>query len=78
MRWNLPENENIIKQRIRDRLNLYPHYESILHKPDWYIKQQREYEKELAKDKLPYLIIETDILPDNGLLDKVLKWIGEK
>ncbi len=73
-----PENENLLKNRIKDRLNLYPHYERILQNPDWYIKQQREYQKELEKTIIPNLTIKTDELPDKSLIDKILKWINEK
>ncbi len=72
-----PEDEKIIKKRIEDRLNIYPHYEQILRKPSWYIKQQREYKKEINKSILPSLIIETKTLPDNSLTKKILNWIGE-
>lgn len=73
-----PENKNILKKRIKDRLNLYPHYERILRNPDWYIKQQKEYLKEIKKTSLPFLIIKTDKLPDEKLAVKILKWVGEK
>jgi thymidylate kinase len=73
-----PENKKILKQRIKDRLKLYPHYQRILRQPNWYIKQQQEYLKEIKKTKLPYLIIETDKLPDNKLVQKILEWVGEK
>jgi hypothetical protein len=73
-----PENKKELKKRIRDRLNLYPHYERILRSPTWYIKQQGEYLKEIKKSKLPYLILNTDKLPDNNLTLKILTWIKEK
>ncbi|MFA6306571.1 MAG: hypothetical protein WCV70_01615 [Patescibacteria group bacterium] len=73
----LPPDKKIIKARINDRLKLCPHYKRILRKPDWYIKQQKEYLKEVKKTNLPYLIIETKKLPDNNLTNKILKWIGE-
>lgn len=73
-----PEDEEVLKKRIQDRLNLYPHYERILQDPKWYIAQQREYRAELEKCKLPHLIIETNVLPDDSLVEKILKWIGEK
>jgi hypothetical protein len=73
-----PEDRILLKKRIRDRLNLYPHYERILQNPNWYIDQQREYLKEIKKTKLPYLVVRTDILPDSGLAERILKWIGEK
>ncbi len=72
-----PENKNILKKRIQDRLNLYPHYEKILQTPAWYIEQQREYKKEIQKSLLPSLIIETNQLPDNSLTKKILNWLGE-
>ncbi len=72
-----PENEKIIKKRINDRLNIYPHYEQILQKPNWYIKQQKKYKNEINKSILPSLIIETNVLPDPKLNKKILKWIGE-
>ena len=72
-----PEDEEVLKKRIQDRLNIYPHYERILQNPKWYIEQQQEYKKEIQKSKLPYLIIETDQLPDQSLVEKILGWIGE-
>jgi len=72
-----PNNKKILKQRIQDRLNLYPHYERILRSPEWYINQQKEYLKELKKSKLKSLIIKTNQLPDKSLVNKILNWIGE-
>ncbi|MDD4271280.1 MAG: hypothetical protein PHF50_00560 [Patescibacteria group bacterium] len=74
----LPPDKKIIQARINDRLKLYPHYERILRRPDWYIKQQQEYLKEIKKTTLPYLIIETEKLPDNNLTEQILKWIKER
>ena len=31
-----PEDEELLKKRIQDRLKLYPQYERILHNPKWY------------------------------------------
>lgn len=73
-----PENKKLLEKRIKDRLNLYPHYERILRSPEWYIDQQREYLKEIKKSRLPYLIIETSKLPDRSLVNKILNWINEK
>jgi hypothetical protein len=72
-----PADREKIQKRLNDRLRLYPHYEKIMHNPDWYIKQQKEYIMEVKKSSLPYLIVETDKLPDDGLAKKVLEWIGE-
>lgn len=73
-----PFDKKLIKRRIKDRLDIYPHYERILRDPDWYFKQQKEYLKEIRKSKLPYLNIKTEKLPDKNLPDKILKWIKEK
>ena len=73
-----PEDEKILKERIKDRLAIYPHYERILQKPEWYINQQREYIKEIKKSKLEYLIIRTDKLPNNKLVVEILNFIKEK
>jgi hypothetical protein len=73
-----PENKKNLKKRIAGRLNLYPHYERILRDPEWYIKQQGEYLKEIKKTKLPYLILNTNELPDEKLVKKILSWIEEK
>lgn len=72
------ESESLLKDRIGDRLNLYPHYERILRDPKWYIQKQREYIKEIKKSRLPYLIVETSKLPDDKIVDNILRWIGEK
>jgi len=69
---------NLIKKRIQDRVNLYPHYERILHKPEWYLKQQEIYLKEVLKSKLESIIIETDQFPDEVAVNKILKFINEK
>ncbi|MCX6800149.1 MAG: hypothetical protein NT091_03315 [Candidatus Falkowbacteria bacterium] len=72
-----PEDINILKARIVDRLNLYPHYKNILNTPEWYIAQQQEYISQIQKSCLPYLIINTNQLPDDNLVKKILDWIGE-
>jgi len=72
-----PPDKKLLKKRIRDRLNIYPHYERILRNPEWYLRQQREYLKEIKKTTLPCLVIETKKLPDDNLPKKILNWIGE-
>jgi hypothetical protein len=74
----MPENERIIKERIKDRLKIYPHYGRILQDYRQYIRQQQEYLKEIKKINLPYLIVEAKKLPDEKLARKILKWIKEK
>ncbi len=71
------EDKKLLEKRIQDRLNLYPHYERILRNPGWYIDKQREYFREIKKSSLPYLLIETDKLPDQSLVKKILRWIKE-
>jgi nicotinamide riboside kinase len=73
-----PREEAVLKQRIKDRLNLYPHYEKILRSPAWYIAQQDEYERELKRSSLKNLIIDTNILPDQTLVKKIMAFIGEE
>jgi len=72
-----PEDIKLLRKRAVDRLNLYPHYKKILRQPEWYIKQQREYLKEIKKSSRPYLIIKTEKLPDDSLTKKILSWINE-
>ena len=67
-----------LQKRIKDRLNLYPHYSRILKKAEWYLQQQELYRQRLKKSQLPYLEIKTDELPDEKLLGMVLEWIGER
>ena len=73
-----PEKIDIIEKRIQDRLNLYPHYERILKKPEWYISQQQEYEKEVSKSILDKIVVETDKLPDYSIIDDIKKWIDRQ
>lgn len=70
-----PEDKEKIKKRIQDRLNLYPHYRKILKSPEWYIKQQAEYQKEFEMSCLDKISLQTDILPDYDLVDKLNDWI---
>lgn len=70
------EDKKLLQKRIKDRLNLYPHYRRILQNPEFYIQQQQEYLKEIKKSSLPYLIIEMDKMP-NKKYKKILKWLGE-
>lgn len=73
----MDEDKKMIKRRIKDRLNLYPHYERILQNPDWYIKQQREYQKEIKKTSLEVLQVDLSRLPNPEAVNKILKWINE-
>ena len=72
-----PPKITVLKKRIQDRLNIYPHYARILKDPSFYIKQQEEYLNAIEQTKLPYLIVQTDQLPDDSLVKKILEWIKE-
>ena len=73
-----PEDEELIKARLQDRLNLYPHYEKIAQAPAEYIKQQQLFKELIKQSELEYLIIETDQLPDEKLVEQILQFIGEE
>jgi thymidylate kinase len=66
--------EELFTARLKDRLALYPHYKRIAKNPDWYIKQQEEYTKEMKKTKLPYLEIDVTKLPTNNW-KKIISWL---
>lgn len=72
----IKEDKKLLKKRIKDRLSLYPHYERILQNPSWYIKQQKEYLKEIKKTILPYLIVDMTKIPNQNHL-KILRWLKE-
>jgi len=69
--------KKLLKNRIQDRLNLYPHYKNIQKTSEWYIDQQKKYEKAVESSVLPVLQIETNVLPDKRHIEKILGWIGE-
>jgi len=73
----IPEDIDIIKNRLADRLRLYPHYARIQQTPEWYLNQQNLYLANIKKSKLPYLIVPTDKLPDERPIKKILDWINE-
>lgn len=72
------KDKNIFMERIKDRLNLYPHYERILQQPEDYWQQQQLYEELIKKSKLNYLLIDSSKLPNDEIKEKILYWIGEK
>ncbi len=67
------KDKKLVEKRIKDRLNIYPHYKRILKEPEWYIKQQEEYQKAFERSKLKKTCIETDVLPDEKILEKLIK-----
>lgn len=72
------EDVDLLKHRLQDRLNLYPHYERIAQDPQRYIEQQKLYKKLITKSKLEYLEVNASILPNPKLVDDILEFIGEK
>lgn len=72
-----PEDEEILQERIKGRLDIYPHYKNILQQNEWYFKQRKEYLEEVKKSGLPYKIFETRQLPDMNIIKGILEWIGE-
>jgi len=69
--------QKLFAKRLKDRLNLYPHYRRIAKSPSWYIKQQEEYFKAVKKTKLPCFTIDSTNLPTDDW-QKILVWLKEK
>ncbi|MCD4760424.1 hypothetical protein K8R42_00830 [bacterium] len=72
------EDESLLKRRLEDRLDLYPHYERIAQTPADYIKQQKLYLDLIKKCKLEYLVVNASQLPNPDLVDEILKFLKEK
>ncbi len=72
------EDEKMIAKRLADRLKLYPHYSRIAQKPIDYIHQQRVYLELLSKSQLEYLVVNASQLPNQPLVNTILKFLGEK
>lgn len=72
------EEEGLLAQRLKDRLNLYPHYDRIAQQPQDYIKQQQVYKEMIKKSSLDYMIVDSSELPNDVLVDKILNFLGEK
>ena len=70
----LPNDPNKIAARLEDRIRIYPHYARIAKQPEWYLEQQYHYLGALKNCPVPYLLIETDQLPDNTILPRILNW----
>lgn len=70
--------ESLIRHRLEDRLRLYPHYSRIAQEPKGYIRQQELYLNLVKQSKLDYLIVNASQLPNPSLVDKILKFLGEK
>lgn len=74
----LPDDLELINQRIADRLRLYPHYQRIVQPAEFYLAQQREYLDLIKKSQLECLLVETRILPDESKVQEILEFLGEK
>ncbi len=72
------EDIELIKKRLKDRLELYPHYKKIAQEPIKYLEQQKVYLELIKKSSLDYLMLNTSVLPDDNLINKVLEFIKEK
>lgn len=72
------EDEKLLEHRLKDRLNLYPHYERIAQRPSDYIVQQHLYLDLIKKSRLEYLILNSSKLPNPNLVDKILGFLREK
>ena len=71
------EDEELLAKRLKDRLELYPHYSRIAQTPADYIKQQKLYLELIKKSNLDYLIINSSKLPNPALVDKILDFLRE-
>ncbi len=72
------EDEELIKYRLKDRLELYPHYARIAQDPKQYIKQQQLYVEFIKKSKLEYLIVNSSVLPNEKIIVDILEFLKEK
>lgn len=72
------EDERLLEKRLKDRLDLYPHYSRIAQKPKDYIKQQKEYLELIEKSKLEYLVVNASVLPNKNIVNEILKFLKEK
>jgi len=74
----IKEDEKIFANRLKDRLDLYSHYERIAQTPVEYLKQQTEYKKFMAKSSLPVLTVDSTKLPNHKIIKEILTWLKEK
>lgn len=72
------EDEELIKHRLKDRLELYPHYSRIAQEPKQYIEQQKIYKELIQKSKLKHMIVDSSVLPNEKIVDDILKFLEEK
>ena len=65
----------LIKQRLADRLKLYPHYRRIAQTPAAYLEQQELYRAYVQSSSLPSLTVDTTQLPNPAVVKKIITWI---
>ncbi len=68
--------EELFRQRLADRLRLYPHYQRIAKSPADYIRLQTVYEQLVAESKLPSLTLDTSQLPNTNLVSQITSWLA--
>lgn len=74
----IDEDADLYKQRLQDRLNLYPHYKKIAKRPEDYIKLHQIYRRLVDKSSLPSLTIDSSHLPNDQIQHQILNWLNEK
>lgn len=67
---------DVIKHRLQERLNLYPHYQKIAKEPEFYFHQQDIYRSTLARSILPSLEITLSDFSDSEI-KPLLDWIDK-
>ncbi|MFA5127049.1 MAG: hypothetical protein WC465_03575 [Patescibacteria group bacterium] len=72
------EDEELIKKRLQDRINLYPHYQRVAQEPRAYLHQQTVFLDLLKKSSLPVLLLDSSVLPNPKIIGEILHFIGEQ
>ena len=73
---SIDEDEALFEHRLKDRLNLYPHYIKIAQTPKEYIAQQQIYKQIIKKSSLPVLPINSSVLPNDKIIKDIINWIS--
>ena len=72
------EDETLVEKRLKDRLDLYPHYDRIAQSPSDYIKQQQLDLELIKQSKLDYIQVDASELPNPSIVEEILKFLQEK
>ncbi|MGB0757587.1 MAG: hypothetical protein ACPGO5_03990 [Patescibacteria group bacterium] len=67
------ETPDLYENRLKDRKNLYPHYNQLPF--DIYKQQCALYEQYIEQTTLPTLHINTSVLPNNKLIESIVTWL---